>query len=386
MKVLRVSLPPLAQLSLESELTAVWLDHQGQVLREDRLRLGQLPKHPPLVCFLHPADSLLATVEMPPLPSAKMSAAVQCAAQTLMLGDGAAMHVAHGPRDDAGQVPVAWLAQQDLQHLGQLLRGTGLSLKGLYPAAYGLPALPGGVGCVFDGHLLLRDGPQAARVQPLFDDGDWAEPGLSSHWIGDDAPQGALALPSDQRWAGPLPAWGLHGGVRQPVDQRGWGRALGFGALALAVWVTGLNLYAAREAAQGQQLKAQMMQRVKQAFPELPVILNPLQQARQQLAARQQGAADDPAQAFNRLVLQAGSGMPFMAGSVQRLVFSDGALQLGLLEDARRTGTDKGWQDTLAQAGISVSDEADGWTLRPAGEAVSGESEQSGDSEGAEDE
>jgi hypothetical protein len=86
----------------------------------------------------------------------------------------------------------------------------------------------------------------------------------------------------------------------------------------------------------------------------LPVILNPLQQARQQLAARQKGAADDPAQTFNRLVLQAGSGMPSMAGSVERLTFVDGALQLSLLSEARRGGNDQEWQSTLAQAGISV--------------------------------
>ena len=74
-------------------------------------------------------------------------------------------------------------------------------------------------------------------------------------------------------------------------------RLLVAAALALAVWVVGLNLYATREATQGQRLKAQMSQRVKQAFPELPVILNPLQQARQQIAARQSGT---PAKAGRR--------------------------------------------------------------------------------------
>jgi general secretion pathway protein L len=151
--------------------------------------------------------------------------------------------------------------------------------------------------------------------------------------------------------------------------------------LAVAVWVIGLNLYAAREAGQGQQLKTQMNLRVKQAFPELPVILNPLQQARQQLAARQKGEADDPAQTFNRLVLQAGSGMPSMAGSVERLAFIDGSLQLSLLSDARRGGNDQDWQSTLAQAGISVTADDEGWTLRPATEATPSDSDDSGGAE-----
>jgi hypothetical protein len=104
----------------------------------------------------------------------------------------------------------------------------------------------------------------------------------------------------------------------------------------------------------------------------LPVILNPLQQARQQLAARQKGAAEDPAQPFNRLVLQAGSGMPFMAGTVERLTFVDGTLQLSLLADARRSANDKDkdWQAALAQVGISATADDEGWLLRPSDEVT----------------
>lgn len=382
MNQLRIALPPLADLDLDSELNCAWLDRQGQVSREERRslkQLSQMPKQPPLMGFLHPADSLLASIDLPPLPANKTAAAVQCAAQALMLGASSEMHIAHSPRDAAGRVQIAWVPRQSLQRLGQMLMQTGLNLRGLYPAAYSLPVLPGTVACVQDGHLLLRESVQTAQVQPLFDEGVdnalW-QPGAQLHWIGDAAPPGAdLPMAKAQRWTGPLPGWGLHGALQQQgTEHRGWGRAIGFSALAVAVWVVGLNLYAAREASQGQQLKSQMNQRVKQAFPELPVILNPLQQARQQLAARHKGAADDPSQNFNRLVLQAATGIPFMAGSVERLTFVDGTLQLGLIADARRTGNDKDWQTTLAQAGISVTADDDGWTLRPASEATTDES------------
>ncbi|PTT29948.1 type II secretion system protein GspL, partial [Pseudomonas sp. HMWF021] len=266
-----------------------------------------------------------------------------------------------------------------------------LNLRGLYPAAYSLPVLPGTVACRQDGHLLLRESVQVARVQPLFDDevGDWLlSCGTPLHWIGSTPPPDAqLPMAEAQRWTGPLPGWGLHGAVQQQrSEHRGWGRALGLCALAVAVWVIGLNLYAAREASQGQQLKAQMALRVKQAFPELPVILNPLQQARQQLAARQKGAAEDPAQPFNRLVLQAGSGMPFMAGTVERLTFVDGTLQLSLLADARRSANDKDkdWQAALAQVGISATADDEGWLLRPSDEVTT--PDDSADDSGAEDE
>ncbi|WP_339473246.1 type II secretion system protein GspL [Pseudomonas fluorescens] len=382
MNQLRIALPPLADLDLDSELNCAWLDRQGQVSREERRslkQLSQMPKQPPLMGFLHPADSLLASIDLPPLPANKTAAAVQCAAQALMLGDSSEMHIAHSPRDAAGRVQIAWVPRLALQRLGQMLKNTGLNLRGVYPAAYCLPVLPGTVACVQDGHLLLRESLQTAQVQPLFDEGVdhtlW-QPGAQLHWIGDAAPPGAdLPMAEAQRWTGPLPGWGLHAALQQQgTEHRGWGRAVGFSALAVAVWVVGLNLYAAREASQGQQLKRQMNQRVKQAFPELPVILNPLQQARQQLAARHKGAADDPSQNFNRLVLQAATGIPFMAGSVERLTFVDGTLQLGLIADARRTGNDKDWQTTLAQAGISVTADDDGWTLRPASEATTDES------------
>lgn len=134
----------------------------------------------------------------------------------------------------------------------------------------------------------------------------------------------------------------------------------------------GLNLYAAREAEQGQRLKAQMSQRVKQVFPELPVVLNPLQQARQQLAARQSGAAADPSQGFAHLLAQAGLAMPFMVGSVQSLEFSGQRLQLQLLPDTPKTA-DSAWQGALIQAGYSVQAQGNGWSLAP-GQAPAEES------------
>lgn len=373
MSQLRVGLPPLAELELHSEVSCAWLDRQGQVSRVERLtlsQLGQRPKQPPLLCFLHPADSLLASIDLPPLPANKTAAAVQCAAQALMLGDSSQMHIGHSPRDASGEVQIAWVARQHLQRLAAVFKQAGLSLRGLYPAPYSLPVAPGVVACVADGHLLRRESLNSAQVEPL---------------LGDEVDEASFAADATQRWIGPLPGWGLHGGLQQTGgEQRGWGRAVGCVALAVVVWVIGLNLYAAREARQGQQLKAQMSQRVKQAFPELPVILNPLQQARQQLEQRQKGAVDDPAQNFNRLVLQAGTGMPFMAGSVERLTYRDGALQLALLSDANRGGNDKDWQSTLAQAGISVTADDAGWTLRPSDESSANTNED--DDSGADDE
>lgn len=371
---LRIALMPLGSLSLDSPVAFAWLDRQGQVRDQghSNLRdLGQGAKKQRVECFLHPRDSLLTRLELPQLPAAKITAAVNCAAQALMLGASERMQVAHSARGADGQVHIAWLDRESLDALGRMLRQAGLHLHGLYPAAYALPVLSGPVACVDDGHLLVRYSVQHAVVQPLLDEAldEWLlEAGAGLQWVGDSPPQVSIkTLPAPQRWTGAAPGWGLHAGLTHgPAERGGWGRAATLCAVALAVWVVGLNLYATREATQGQRLKAQMSQRVKQAFPELPLILNPLQQARQQIAARQSGTAADPAQRFASLVQQTGSAMPFMSGNVQELVFENGELRLTLVAEAQKASAADDWKIPLTEAGIDVAANDQGWTLRAA--------------------
>ncbi|QIH07710.1 MULTISPECIES: type II secretion system protein GspL [unclassified Pseudomonas] len=410
MNRLRIALPPLAELGpseqpWQPQVDFARLDRASRVVETGRCPLGQLgalgkgARPLPVECFLHPQDSLLTSIELPQLPAARIKAAVTCAAQALILGPLEQMHVAHGPRDSAGQVVLGWLPRERLQALGCELERAGLKLQGLYPAPYALavPA-PAQVNlCLVDGQLVLRYSAGQGSVQPLLPQSrpeggqeppaqpQWQEAleQLRSTagepcWIGHEAPPGiAQHLASEQRWSGPAPAWSLHAGAATGrVAAKGWGRALGCCALAVVVWVAGLNLYAAREAEQGQRLKTQMNLRVRQVFPELPVVLNPLQQARQQLAARQSGNSAEPNQGFANLLLQAASAMPFMVGSVQRLTFAQERLQLELLPDTPMTADDT-WQGALAQAGYSVQREANGWSLVPGGQPT-GEQESAG--------
>ncbi|MEX5546023.1 type II secretion system protein GspL [Pseudomonas pergaminensis] len=341
MKRLRIGLPPLDQLSAESLVRFAWLE-RGVVVEEGSQSLAQLGKSRQAAdCFLHPRDSLLTSLELPPLPAAKTAAAVACAAQALILGPVEQMQVAHGPRESDGRVQVAWVPTAGLERLAQL----PLKLRGLYPAPY---ALPVGAAALDEGYLLTRESLQQGAVHPL---------GVQ-----------ALEVPlveAAQRWSGPVPAWGLHGRFNPP-STGGWGRALACVALAVAIWTLGLNLYAARQVEDGQRLKALMSQQVRQAFPELPVVLNPLQQARQQLAARQSGAADDPGQRFTRLLQLAGSHLPFMVGSVDNVSYEQGRLHVELLADSRNPTAEGEWQAALAQAGFAASRDEHGWTIAPA--------------------
>ena len=345
MKRLRIALPPLAELSVDSRVKWAWWE-RGTVASEGHESLAQLGKGRHAVdCFLHPCDSLLTSLELPPLPAAKTHAAVACAAQALILGPVEQMQVAHGPRESDGRVQVGWVPKAGLERLSQVLAQAPLKLRGLYPAPY---ALPVGAAALDEGYLLTRDSLQQAAVHPL---------GLQ-----------ALDVPlvdAAQRWAGAVPSWGLHARLTQ-ASSGGWGRALGCVALAAVVWTVGLNLYAARQADEGQRLKALMSQQVRQAFPELPVVLNPLQQARQQLTARQTGAAADPGQRFPSLLQLVGSHLPFMVGSVDTLTFEQGRLHLELLADSRSPAAEGEWQAALAQAGFAATRDDRGWSIAPA--------------------
>ncbi len=341
MKRLRIGLPPLDQLTADSRVRFAWLE-RGAVIEEGYESLTQLATSRQAIdCFLHPRDSLLTSLELPPLPAAKTAAAVACAAQALILGPVEQMQVAHGPRENDGRVHVAWVPKAGLARLAQL----PIKLRGLYPAPY---ALPVSAAALDDGYLLTRDSLQQGAVHPL---------GLQALDV--------QLVDAAQRWSGPVPTWGLHGGLIQPSTV-GWGRALACVALATAIWTLGLNLYAARQVEDGQRLKALMSQQVRQAYPELPVVLNPLQQARQQLAARQTGAAADPGQRFTSLLQLAGSNLPFMVGSVDNLSFEQGRLHVALLADSRNPVAEGEWQATLAQAGFTASRDEHAWTIAPA--------------------
>ena len=366
---LRLALPPLESLTSDTELEFAQLDRKGHVSHTGISTLGQLGqrvKSQAVECFLHPMDTVLTRIELPPLSASRIDAAVTCAAQALILGPSEQMHVAHSARDTDGQVHLSWLPKAVLDRLGQLLGLHGLKLGGLYPAPYRLavPAVGQVNGCVVEGQLLLRFSLAHGAVEPLVEDRleALATTGASVLWPVDH-----------QRWNGATPGWGLHAGIgRSTAPAAGWGRALGCCVLAVGVWVAGLNLYAAREVAQGQQLKQQMSQRVKHAFPELPVILNPLQQARQQLAIRKGGGPALVNHDFAYLVQQAAIALPFMAGSVQQLTFSQRQLQLQMTAEAT-PAADGAVQAALRQAGLSAHRNERIWTLSAMAEPASGE-------------
>ncbi|QXH49350.1 type II secretion system protein GspL [Pseudomonas fakonensis] len=172
---------------------------------------------------------------------------------------------------------------------------------------------------------------------------------------------GLFSQPSDD-----VPAVDLAAGLKGPAKAVAWGRTAAVWALAAALWCLGLNLYAARLAGEGEQLRAQMVSQVRQAFPQLPVVLNPLQQARQQL----QGGQGPAAMGLARLLEGAGQSMPFLAGEVAALDYVDATLRITRQADSGQVPAASAWQADLAARGIEASVAAQGWTLRAAKEEL----------------
>lgn len=356
--VLRVALPPLTELSADSELRGAWLNRQGTLVSEGNWTLRALSEQlqgRPLELCLHGQDSLLTELQLPPLPAARMTDAVRCAAEQLLLGNSDGLHLVHGPRDVRGRVQLAWLERAALQRLLHLLHQVGVQPRGLYAAPCFLPLAEEGA-CsaqVVDDYLLVRQDAQRAWVHPLADEGR------------EQLREQIVQWHEQPVWTGPVPSWNLLQGSEQSSRApRQWGRAVACCAVAALVWTLGLNFYAARLAGEGQALKTQMVSRVKEVFPELPVILNPLQQARQQRDARHNGALGEGPLPFAALVQQAAVQLPFMAGAVERLDFDGEQLQLTPHSPSRKAPVDSSWQTALAQVGLQAELAGGQWTVR----------------------
>ncbi|SDX56049.1 general secretion pathway protein L [Pseudomonas syringae] len=373
MSRLRIALPALKELSPDTQVFFARLSNQGDLIETGRsalLQLGPLSGIQPIEAFLHPLDSLLSSIEVPPLPASRVRDAAMLAAQGLILGGSEHLHIACSPRYADGHVYLGWLPREALVRLTKLLSQCRLSLRGLYPAPFGLPVPASGQVsvCLRDEHWLLRHSAERGCVQPRLTENpdiQLAE-GRELHWLDGEGPEGpdtsaGLSL------SGPSPGWSLHSSGKRSAasSTSGWTTAVLCCGFAMGTWAVGLNLYAAREAAIGRQLKADMTQRVSQAFPQLPIILNPLQQARQQVAALGSGRGSGANAGFEQLVKHTAEALPFMAGSVESLTYSDGRLQLQVLPDIVQPAVDDTLQKSLAQAGVTGSRAHLTWTFIP---------------------
>lgn len=290
---LRLALPPLASLRPESTIAFALLDRNAAVLRSGELQLSQLSGAVPATgvqAILHPDDAVIVTLNVPALSGNRLDLAVQSLAESMALSDTEALCIIHGPRQENGSAIVAWTDREPLMRAWRLLAEAGLNIQQLTPLPLALPA---------------QDSDRNRQ----------------------------LALPADARWCQPLPKWSFARPEWRPAaDQRRWRGPLAWAAVAAAVWILGLNIYAAQRSAEARALTASTEQSVRRAFPELSVIIDPLRQAENARDALRLARGTSSNDDFIPLALAAARTLNGAEGRVARLVYDKGELQLGFNE------------------------------------------------------
>lgn len=290
---LRLALPLLSDLTPDTNLAFVLVDRDGCVARAGQLSLAELGAYAGAAAvhaILHPDDAVVVDITVPPVSAQRLGAAVAGSIEPLALSDVGQLCVAHSARASDGTVTVAWATGQPLAKAWAMLAQSGLNIVAFIPQALALPA----------------DDPMPAKP---------------------------LGLPAGPRWLAPFPGWSLAQDEWRPLSTKGrWRKAIYWSVAAVALWAAGLNWYAVQLANEVESLQQGMQSSVVKAFPQTPVVIDPVRQAQQQLDALRlaHGAAanDD----FMPLALATAKALDFAQHHVGGLRYENGVLTLTLAE------------------------------------------------------
>ncbi|MGJ7542502.1 type II secretion system protein GspL [Variovorax sp. LT1R16] len=374
--LLRLMLPPARHMEA-SPVRCAWRTPQGTWHSERIEGLAAIAaRYQPRrveVCP-HPTDVSMTQIELPPLPARRQRSAVLGAVELLALASPKGLAVGFGPRSEKGSVPVAWMGTDVLSGCLRTLLDHGLPVQAVYPPPAFLPGPQEGVASaiVVDDWLIVRTGNDDGNLHPI--PAECMEPSQIEarlqlllpgspplHWLQVDEVAGP--------WTGSGWHWTLStgGNGTHEADRRWLRPAIGWAAAAALVWLAGLHLHASQVAAQGQALTRQMAAQVKAAYPDVSVVLNPLQQARQLRDARHAGSGTVASADFAALVRASAGLLTQAGGQVQRLEFRDGQLQVRWREGAA-PGPDelKSLQGRAEERGLAVQAEDGGLRMQVA--------------------
>ena len=220
----------MATLDADTPLPYAWFDRRGRCARQGELALralGQAYAQPACEAVLHPEDVIASSLQIPALPKARQAAAVRSVLEPMILGDMDDLAIGHGPRAADGSVALAWTPREPLRRAWALLGEHGLRVRALIA-------------------------PQT--LEPVA-----------------DAP---LREPGDPRWQAAAPSWSLATPQWAPTRVSRWRPVWRWTAIACAIWLGGLNLYATQLRGEARSLQTQMREQVQKAYPRLPVVLD----------------------------------------------------------------------------------------------------------------
>lgn len=374
---LRVWLPRLTDLRADSVLTYEGLDARRRILDRGEGVLAALPRGRDCELVLHAFDVTLLDVSLPRVGGARLASALPGIVEERLAGDIEHAHVVASPRQSDGRATAAVVDRALLRRALDLFERAGHRVTAVTPHALALPQEPGtwfvaglgdaaairwgsvqggAVGLVptpaAELSLLSRQAgkPSAVVVSGGVDEREWSEClGVPVRRALPAAVAPPVVLDLLQYEFAPALAVG-----------KSWRTTIALAGLLAVVAIAGLNWHAASLRSEEAALREDMVRRVRESFPEVPVVLDPVAQMRRLVADLRPGA--DPG---GFIPLAAGLARLIPPDTVQRLEYRDGALTATLRADAAMTeaqrnalpgkASDEGLVLTVSGAAVRLS-------------------------------
>lgn len=350
MNALRVRLCPLAELGADSALDFEVIDGERRVLERGTAVLAALPRLARVELVIAAPDVLLLDVALPRLSGARLRAALPALAEPMLLGEIEQAFVAAGRPDGAGRSTLAVLDRALLRRALELFGRLGVRPVSATPEPLTLAAGRGkwrlrlgsaygslrmgerlGVACSNSGGAeppvelrLAIDQAGASRPEAIEVEGECD----SVAWT---AALGVTVAPvaPDRARAAPVSLELLqYEFAPRMADWRAWRvPAVLAAALALA-WIAALNIDAWLKLREERQLRVQMTTAFREAFPRVPVVLDPLAQMRRALVDMRSGAGTSDTGDFLPLAARFAQAVQVDAEAVRLIEYRDRALSV----------------------------------------------------------
>lgn len=348
MKTLRVRLCPLGELGADSELDFEIVDGKHRVLERGIAVPGGLPRLARTELVIAAPDALLLDTTLPRLSGARLRAALPALAEPLLLGDIEHAFVVATRPDSNGRATLAVLDRRLFRRALELFSRIGIVPASATPEPLTLETGPGrwrlrlgseysslrigerlGIACSCSGtadppvelRLALEQAgvarPEVIEVEGECDSAGWAA-SLGTK---------VLAVAPDRGRATPVTLELLqYEFAPRMADWRAWRLPAALAvALALA-WIAGLNMDSWLKLREERQLRNQMNATFREAFPRVPVVLDPLAQMRRALAEMRSGAGTGDAGDFIPLAASFAQALQADAESVRQIEYRERAL------------------------------------------------------------
>jgi general secretion pathway protein L len=152
------------------------------------------------------------------------------------------------------------------------------------------------------------------------------------------------------------------------ADWRAWRTPVALAAACLVTWIAGLNVQAWLMVREERGLRAQMESQFREAFPRVPVVLDPLKQMRRGVAELRGGAGAADPRDFLPLAAGLARALPAEGDVVRTLDFRDQVLRVEFDPKAIDPKRREALLRELSAAGLAGTFSEGTLTLRAKGE------------------